>query len=209
MNTTTSILLLFGAAFVAAVGGICWSLGQRKRRTARLSEIALRLGFSLDPKGASLLNEPAGKLPVFVMAQAGSGEILNVMRGQVGGSDAVVCDYQYWSGTGDNRSDYSQTVFCFKIAKSSDSDFSLRPKMSPLEEEIVSMAASFWGLDTTTSGDSGSRYAVQKAGEWMAIWQRNMTVKPEDLATTLNDLFSMCSSFRDQHRILGNPHEGS
>jgi hypothetical protein len=194
-----TLLVILGLVLLAAVVAILWSLGQRRRRANRLRRVAEQLGWSFEHDGKSLLNEPPGTLPLFEFARLASGEILNVMRGHAGGYPAVLCDYHYWTGIGSDRSDYDQTVFCFRAASASSPDFSLAPKLSSIEKTAVTLAAKVWKL-SIPERDSGGQYGVQKVGEWMAVWKRDTMAKPEDLSTALDDALATSFRFRDQNR---------
>lgn len=241
------------ALIVCAIG---WALAKQRRRARRMREAARRIGFSFGRDGQTLLDEGLTNIPIFSLASLRHGEISNLLRGQGGSFSIVICDYHYWTGGGGRRFDYKQTVFCFDVQGTQLTDFSLRPRLSPVERDMLTFglrlarAPATWAkplLGKRTSelldralaaveekgvefpGHPGfsARYqlrasdaeaaealfqegiveafeqqpqrealvSVEKAGNWLVVYRKNVLVKPEALGTALNEAISFRALF--------------
>ncbi len=140
MRSDTLIPVLFVAAFfVLLVGSILWTTYRRRRRRQQLSEAAFSLGFSFEPNGQPLLEEGLSNLPLFSLASLRRGAVVNLMRGQRGSYPVAICDCRYsTSPRGSGQSTREQTAFCFDVKGLDLPDFSLAPRDSGIERQMVS-----------------------------------------------------------------------
>jgi len=153
MRSDTLIILLFVAAvFVLVVGSALWTAYRRRRRARQMSEAALEMGFSFDPDGQALLDEGIGKVPLFCLASIRRGTIVNLLRGRSGSSAVAVCDCWYTTSTrGSAQSAREQTAFCFEVKGLDLPDFSLAPRGSPAERQMVSSGLALGAAPAATS----------------------------------------------------------
>jgi hypothetical protein len=120
--------LIMGAVAVTIGVGAYFAWLNEKKRTAALADVALRLGFSFEPK---VSNEEAATLGSFHLFKIGRGRRgKNLMRGKSDGAEAIVLDYQYTTGSGKNSHTYSQTVAIYpgEAGAAALPDFTLGPE---------------------------------------------------------------------------------
>ncbi len=139
MRSDTLIpILVVAAFFVLVIGPIFWTIFRRRRRAREMSEGALRLGFSYEADGRPLLEEGVSNLPLFSLASLRRGSVVNVMRGNSGQYSVVICDCLYSTSTGGRgRSAREQTAFCFDVKGVDLPDFSLAPRGSTAERQMM------------------------------------------------------------------------
>jgi hypothetical protein len=141
LSVFSSILWLFGAVILFTICAISWILVKKQRRAKRMSEAALRLGFSYQKDDRGFLQEGASEIPLFRLAALGQFELTNLMKGRAGAYSAAICDYHYWTGSGGTgqRFDYEQTVFCFEMKRGRLPDFTLVPQMNVADRKMVAL----------------------------------------------------------------------
>lgn len=140
MPTALIVVVVFAAVIVITICAVTWTLMKRKRRAQKMSEAALTIGFSYEPDGKSLLNEGISEVSIFALATLRQCEILNLMRGRTGSGPVAICDCHYWTGgSSGSRFDHEQTVFCFPVKGGRLPDFTLRPRMSPVDEKMLAV----------------------------------------------------------------------
>ena len=213
---------LWICAAVAAIAG-CAILLQRYLDTQRreaLARLALRLGFSFSPDDRGLL--AASALSRCSLFNAGhSRNAKNVLRGVRGGTETVVFDYQYTTGSGKYSHTYRQTVVAFQSARQALVEFQSRPKRfldsvgslfgrPPLNGSShagFSMLYVVRGVDEPAirqafrpdvlaffGGKKG--WSVDSGGGWLIAYQSGKEVKPEAFTGLIESTRAIASLFR-------------
>jgi hypothetical protein len=120
----TALLL---SAFVLLIGGpIAYFYRQRRRRTEGMRQAAAELGLDFLPGSPS---DPAAEFSRFHLFSEGRHRrVSNRMRGDTGGVDVEVFDYEYTFGTEESLESPRQTVLCFRVPGLELPRFTLRPK---------------------------------------------------------------------------------
>jgi hypothetical protein len=132
------VIWLFGGVTVFLVVAVCRSLLRERLRSRQLMAAARSLGLSFQASGLSALSSDLANLPVFVLAFTGHGRIRNIMRRR-SPPPILICDCHYWTGSGNNRFDHHQTVFCFDVGGRDLPDFTLRPQANAATRKILGL----------------------------------------------------------------------
>ena len=107
------------------LGGFVWNhLAEKKRREA-LESLASDLGFRFSLEDGSILSR-LGSMKIF--SQGRSQRARNVLRGDAGGIEVVLTDYQYTTGSGKNRTTHHQTLCILSSASLDMPHCFLRPQ---------------------------------------------------------------------------------
>jgi hypothetical protein len=153
------ILLIAG---VAILGIVIVVLARRheKRRAEEMKRRGRREGFTYEEKSPDLLD--GGFTGLHLFRQGHSKRARNVLRGSVGGRDAIVFDYHYTTGGGQHSSHHAQMVAVFALAESALPEFELRP------ENVFHKIGSAFGyqdLDFDANPEFSKRYVLRGPDE--------------------------------------------
>jgi hypothetical protein len=136
------VIWLFGCVTVFVIVAVCMSLLRERLRSRQLMAVARSLGLSFQGSGLSGLSSDLANLPVFVLAFTGHGRIRNIMR-RSSPPPVLICDCHYWTGSGNNRFDHRQTVFCFEVGGRDLPDFTLRPQANAATRKMLGLGMGF------------------------------------------------------------------
>jgi hypothetical protein len=141
-------VVIYAAVFGIAIGAACWQAYLEKKRTAALRALARRLGLDFKERDY-LSTEVWAHCPLF--QEGHDHEFKNVMRGTPEGTHGLLlCDFQYVTGSGRNKSTHKQTMAVLDYPKGGLSAFSLRP-----ENLLLKIATLFGYQDIDFKEDPG------------------------------------------------------
>ncbi len=157
-----AVLYLFLAVVAFTVLAVGWTTLREGRRRDRLAESAVRLGYSFDPSGESLLREGITEAPFFVFAvPRRQGRVRNVMRKQINFGDLFICDYHYWTGGSGGRFDHRQTVACFRVEHARFPDFCLRPQQNAVDRKMLQTGLKLASMQKRFIPSAGFKQALE------------------------------------------------
>lgn len=202
----STIFFTTGAIFATYCGIV---VPQRKRRrTEALKQVASTLALSFLESDKMLEQEDLFHFPLF--HRGNSPEVRNILRKRSADEEAILFDYEFQQGSGENSSQYSQTVAAFRISHWNLPEFSLRP------ENVFDKIGEFFGhqdINFESYREFSKSYRLQGQlepairetfnfhvlqffsqnpgwwlkgkGEWLVIYQMNRQVKPEEVSNFL------------------------
>ncbi|BAY35567.1 hypothetical protein NIES2107_74790 (plasmid) [Nostoc carneum NIES-2107] len=202
----STIFFITGTIFAALCGIVVPQ--QRQRRTEALRQVASTLALDFLESDKMLEHEDFFKFPLF--HRGSSLEIRNILRKRSAAGEAILFDHEFQQGSGENSSQYSQTVAAFHISHQNLPEFSLRP------ENVFDKIGEFFGhqdIDFESYQEFSKSYRLQGQlepairetfnfhvlqffshnsgwwlegkGEWLVIYQMNRQVKPKELSNFL------------------------
>ncbi len=120
------LVVLIALGGIAVAGGVFYlAWAAQQKRSAALADVAVRLGFSFEPRVDAARLATLGAFHLFKHGH--SRVARNLMTGKADDSPAVLLDYQYTTGGGKSSHTYMQTVVIFQDV-SGLPDFTLAPE---------------------------------------------------------------------------------
>jgi len=206
-------------AIAAIVGLVVYARRRERARVEALRQESLLLGFAFQETDARLLQEPWAEAPIF---QRGRGRrASSVLKGRVGPFDAVVFDYQYTTGAGNNRRTHRLSPTVVHLPAAALPAFELRP------EHLLHRIGGHFGyqdIDFPDQPEFSSRYllrgenetairtlfdarvldhfardggwSVEGRGDWLVLWRRGGRLRPGDLRQLTVDGERVARAFR-------------
>lgn len=203
--------ILFITAGIIVAGTIFVLVRRHEKRRAEEMKRRGRVeGFTYEEKSPDLLE--AGFAGLHLFKQGHRKRARNVLRGTVGGLDAIVFDYHYTTGGGQHSSHHQQTVVALALPESSPPEFELRP------EHVFHKIGSAFGyqdLNFDANPEFSKRYvlrgpdesalrrhfarpllrffekhrgwSVECGGGWLVAYRHRKRVRPTDLRKFLRE----------------------
>jgi hypothetical protein len=100
-------MLLFPALIFLAIGLIIFSMIQANRRREALFTLATELGLQFDPAGGRAHDHFEGFLP---FGRGSSRRSDNLLHGVVDGTEWMIFDYKYTTGSGDDETTHHHSI---------------------------------------------------------------------------------------------------
>lgn len=143
---------------LALVGGIFYGTSRaRKARTEAMRVVATTMGFAFEE------TTTPEALGAFALLEHGRGRYgRNVLKGQLAGRPATICDYRYVVPSGKSSHEVRQTVVIFTDAQPGLPDFELRP------ENVMHKLAAVFGyqdIDFDSNEEFSKRYLLRGQDE--------------------------------------------
>ncbi|BAY06975.1 DUF3592 domain-containing protein [Calothrix sp. NIES-2098] len=199
-----STLFFTTGAIFAGTCGIILPKRQRKR-TENIKQAASNLALTFSEEDKTLQYEDFYKLPLFQRGY--SREMRNILRKRGANWEAILCDYEFQEGSGEDSNQYQQTVAVFQVPYRKLPEFNLRPKnlSDKIKEFFRHKDINFTSnLEFSQSyrlqgqPESGIRevfnfpvlqffsqhpgWWVEGWGEWLIIYQLNKQIQPEKIS---------------------------
>jgi len=199
-----TIVVLIGLGALAMVGGfIYFAYVAAQKRSAALADVAVRIGFTFEPKVAE---ERLAALGSFHLFKRGHRRIArNLLTGKADAGPVVLLDYQYTVGGGKDSHTYQQTVAVFQ-------EVAGLPEFTLAPEQVWQKVGSLFGyqdIDFEASEEFSKHYllrgpdesairaafgaealgffgqakgwSVEAAGGALAVYRGSKRVKPEEI----------------------------
>ncbi|MBN2713230.1 MAG: hypothetical protein JXR97_12490 [Planctomycetes bacterium] len=106
-NDSIFPLIFFGFIILIVAVVVVVAYFNEKKRAQAWEDTAGRLGFSYFKKEDSILGR-LGAMKIF--SKGHSQHAKNVLKGDAGGIEVMLCDYQYTTGSGKNRTTHHSTL---------------------------------------------------------------------------------------------------
>jgi hypothetical protein len=218
MHDPTIITLIVIGGLAVAGAAIYLGIVAERKRSAALAEVALRTGFTFEPKATV---ERLATLPPFHLFKRGHGRTgRNLMTGKAGGDPLVLLDYQYTTGGGKNSHTYRQTVAIFQdvaglpeftlapeqfwhrigsVLGYQDIDFESSEAFSRhylLRGPDESAVRAAFGAEALGFFGQSPGWSVEACGASLAVYRASKRVKPEDIPSFLSDTSAVRRALR-------------
>lgn len=205
-----------GAILVGSIAVILPKL--RRRRTEALRQAASTLALPFSERDDTLFQEAFFQLPLF--QRGGSREVSNVLRKRSASGEAILFDYTFQEGSGEDSSPYQETIAAFRVPTRNLPQFSLRPK--PVFDKLGKLFGQ-QEIDFESSPEFSKSYRLQGSqesaireafnlrvlqffsqnpswhlegsGEWLVSYQLQRQVKPEELSLFLQQTTQISDLF--------------
>lgn len=192
-------------------GALLLSAYLEKKRRLAVAALAPRLKMSFTEREGSLAAEGFCDLQLF--RQGHSHALRNILRGRPdGAAEALLCDYEYVTGSGKNRQTHRQSVAALAYARGGLPHFELRPENllhrigslfgyqdidfpgSPgfsksylLRGADEPAIRALFGLNLLRYFEDHAGWSVEGRGSWLVCWRQGRLAAPEELPGFLDE----------------------
>ena len=203
--------IVVGFMLVAVVALVARRL--EKQRSEALEQVAMRLGLSFHRKHQAIAREPFTGLPLFGRGHSRS------FRNVASRGDLWVFGYSYATGSGKQRSTYSQTVAAMRVAGARLPRFQLAPE--GFFDRIVSSLGG-QDIDLDEDPEFSRRYrlrgedeaavrslfgsalrqqmlldeglCLEGEGEWLVLYRKSRRVAPAEISSFVERVRTLSSA---------------
>ncbi|HEY8504226.1 MAG TPA: hypothetical protein VIL46_06555 [Gemmataceae bacterium] len=206
-------------SLAAAAGAVYLNRRAERLRTEAMRQVAGEFGFDFLPAGEIGLLSELGHFHLF--DQGHSKRVTNLMRGATRELEVTVFDYRFITGSGKNRTTWTQTVLCFTHAHTDLPAFCLRPEnfwhkigawfgygdinfeshptfskrfhLKGADEEAI---RKLFDNEVLNYFDGKAGLSVEGAADRLLFYRASKRVKPEKVREFMEEGFEILALFR-------------